>query len=131
MGYWNLQHMFIFDDASKLLPLLTSPDFYYYYYYFLLPILEKVLFLGQIIEMKILKDLHVLRSPESEYHIFSVWSVCMCVCLCVCVCVSVISINQKQTTAESSYLTFYICVVGRCYLKLFIKIEQKLCVQWQ
>ena len=32
-------------------------------------------------------DLHVLRSPESENHIFSKWSVCMCVCVCVlCVC---------------------------------------------
>ena len=34
-------------------------------------------------------DLHVLRSPESENHIFSVWSVCMCVCICVCVSVCV------------------------------------------
>ena len=38
---------------------------------------EKVLFWGQIFEMEILMDLHVLRSPESENHIFNVWSVCM------------------------------------------------------
>ena len=50
---------------------------------------EKVLFLGQIFEMEILMDLHVLRSPESENLIFSKWSVCVCVCDCVCVCVSV------------------------------------------
>ena len=50
---------------------------------------EKVLFLSQIFEVEILMDLHVVRSPESENHIFSVWSVCMCVCLCVCVCVCV------------------------------------------
>ena len=31
-------------------------------------------------------DLHVLRSPESENHIFSVWSVCMCVSVCTCAC---------------------------------------------
>ena len=63
--------------------------------------------------------LHVLRSPESENHIFSVWSVCVCA----------ITITQKQITAESSNLEFYICNTGKCYLKLFIKIGQKLCVQ--
>ena len=44
-------------------------------------------------------------------------------------CVSVISINQKQITAETSNLVFYICIIYRCYLKLFMKIGQKLCVQ--
>ena len=34
---------------------------------------EKELFWGQIFEMEILMDLHVLRSPESENHIFSGW----------------------------------------------------------
>ena len=43
--------------------------------------------------------------------------------------VCVISITQKEITAESSNLAFYICVIGRCYLKLFMKIGQKLCVQ--
>ena len=38
---------------------------------------EKVLFWGQIFEVEILMDLHVLRSPVYEKHIFSVWSVCM------------------------------------------------------
>ena len=46
---------------------------------------EKVLIWGQIFEMEILIDLQVLRSLESEKHIFSVWSVCMCVCVCLCV----------------------------------------------
>ena len=41
-----------------------------------LHMLEKILFLGQIFEMKILMDLHVLGAPESESHIFSVWTVC-------------------------------------------------------
>ena len=40
---------------------------------------EKVLLLGQIFELKILMDLHVMRVPESENLIFSVWSVRMCV----------------------------------------------------
>ena len=57
---------------------------------------QKALFLNQILEMEILMDLHILRSPGSENHIFSVWSVCMH----VCVCVTVISITQKQITAE-------------------------------
>ena len=45
------------------------------------------------------------------------------------VCVSLISIIQKQNTAETWKLVFYICIMYRCYLKLFIKIGQKLCVQ--
>ena len=47
------------------------------------------LFSGYTFEMEILIDLQVLRSPESENNIFSVWSVCMCACVCVCVCVCV------------------------------------------
>ena len=62
-------------------------------------------------------DSHVLRFPELENHIFIVWSECMCVCVCVSVCMcvcereSVISITQKQITAESSNLVFYICII--------------------
>ena len=40
---------------------------------------KKVMFWSRIFEMEILMDLHVLRSPESENHIFSKWSVCICV----------------------------------------------------
>ena len=86
-------------------------------------VVEKVLFWGPIFEMKILKDLLAMRSPESENKIFNVWSVCVRVCL------SVISITQKQITAETSNLVFYICIMYRCYLKLFVKIGQNLCVQ--
>ena len=42
--------------------------------------IEKVLFFGQIFKMEILMNLHVMRSPQSKNHIFSVSSVCMCVC---------------------------------------------------
>ena len=61
------------------------------------------MFLCQILEVKILKDLHVLKSPVSENHIFSRWSVYMCI--------SVISITQKQITAETASLAFYICII--------------------
>ena len=44
---------------------------------------RKYYFGGQIFNIEILIDLHVLRSPQSENYIFCVWSVCMCVCLCV------------------------------------------------
>ena len=74
--------------------------------------------MGQIFEMEFLMDLRVLRSVESENHIFSVWSVR----------VFVISITQKQITVDSSNLAIYICIIGRCYLKLFIKIGQNICV---
>ena len=101
--------------------------------YFLLPKYRESIVLGQIFKVEILMDLQVLRSPESENHIFRVCSVgmCVCVCLCVCpcVCVSVISLTQKQITAEASNFLFYIYIMYRCYLKLFIKIGQKLCVQ--
>ena len=94
-------------------------------YYFLLRISRESIVFGSNFKMEILMDLHVLRSPKSENHIFSVQSGCMyvrvCVCVCVRVCVSVISITENQITAESSNLAFYICVIARCYLKLFIK----------
>ena len=35
--------------------------------------------LDQIFEMEILMDLHVLRTPESENHILSCWSMCVSV----------------------------------------------------
>ena len=63
-------------------------------------------------------DLHVLRFPESENHIFSKWAVCMCVCA------SVISITQKQITEETSNVVFKISITYRSYFKLFIKIEK-------
>ena len=60
---------------------------------------EKVLFWGQIFEVEILMDLHVLRFPESETTFLEFG-------LCVCVCVSVISIIQKQIVAENPNLVF-------------------------
>ena len=82
---------------------------------------EKVLLFGQIFEVEILIDLHVLSSHEFKNHIFSG--------LCMYVCASFITVTQKQIAAESSNLAFYICIIRRYYLKRFIKIGQKLCVQ--
>ena len=54
--------------------------------YFLLSLIiyriEKVLFSGRFFEIEFSLDLHVLRSPESENHVFSGWSVCVSVCVC-------------------------------------------------
>ena len=79
-----------------------------------------------------LMDLQVLRSTESEITFLTAdlsLSLSLSLYVCVSVCVSVISITQKQITAETSNLVFYICIIYRCCLKLFIKTEQKLCVQ--
>ena len=53
-------------------------------FYFLLHRSREIIVLGQIFEMEILMDLHVLRDPEYENHISSALSVCMCVCMSVC-----------------------------------------------
>ena len=70
-------------------------------------------------------DLHVLKSPNPENHIFSGWS--------KCVCLSVINITQKQIIAEILNLAFYIfnmLLFGViCYLKQFMKIEEIVCIQ--
>ena len=50
--------------------------------------IKKVSFSVQVFKMVILMDLHDMRSPESEKHILTVWSV--------------ISITQKQITSETS-----------------------------
>ena len=38
---------------------------------------EKALFLGQILEIEILIDLQILKSVESKNNIFSSWYVCL------------------------------------------------------
>ena len=40
----------------------------------------------------------------------------MSMCMCLCVCVSFISITQKQITAVTSNLVFYICVMTLNFL---------------
>ena len=63
--------------------------------------------------------LHILRSFEFENHIFSGWTVFMSMRVCA------ISITEKQITAESSNLAFYIYIICRYYLKLFSKDRTK------
>ena len=50
-------------------------------------------------------------------------------CVCVSVCLSVISLIKKYITTETPTTVFYICIIRNCYLKLFIKIVQIICVQ--
>ena len=66
---------------------------------------------------------YFFRGPESENHIFSVWSAHVCVCVCV-----IIGVTQKQILSESLNLASHICIIPRCYLKRFITTGQKLCV---
>ena len=73
-----------------------------FFYYFLLPISRQSIVLGWNFEMQTLMDIHVLRSPESENHIFSVWSVCMCVCLYVCMSVSLCVCYQHNSKTKCS-----------------------------
>ena len=63
------------------------------------------MFWGQIFELEILMDLHVLKAPESEDRIFEVWSVCMCVCIYIYiyVCVSVCLIVCYQNNSKTNY----------------------------
>ena len=78
------------------------------------PHIEKILFLGQIFEIKITMNLHVLRSPEFENRI-----------LAVGLCLSIISITGKQIAAEISNFVILIWIICSCYLKFFIKMGQK------
>ena len=61
---------------------------------------KKVLLLGQIFEMEILINLHVMRTPKSKNHIFNISSLCMCVCQ------STKLKNKLQQKTEIWYSTF-------------------------
>ena len=65
--------------------------------------------------MEILVDIHDLRIPASENHVFSDGS--------AEIYATVINITQKQITAETSNLVFYICIICKLDLKLFIKFR--------
>ena len=83
----------------------------------------KPFFLNQTFEMVIFKVLHAFKITESKNHIFSVWTACKCLC------VYYKHIPKKITTVISN-LVFYICMIYSGYLKLFMKIGQKICVHW-
>ena len=80
-------------------------------------IVKKVLHRGQIFEIMILIDLHVLRASESKNHIFNG------------LCVSVINITQNQFVAETPNLVLNIYIICRCNLKFFMKIGKTICAQ--
>ena len=58
--------------------------------------------------MKIAMDSQVFKSPDSENHLFRVWSVC----------VTITNITPKQIIAETPNLSFYICIICRCNMLL-------------
>ena len=62
---------------------------------------------------------------ESKNLIFSGRSLCVCICARV----PVINIKSKQIVTETPNLVFYFCIMCRCFLKLFMKIERIVCVQ--
>ena len=78
---------------------------------------------GQIFKIDILMDLHVLKFNEYEKHIFSGQSVSVYVCVCC------YQYNSKKNAAEILYSIFYVCIRYKCYLKLFMMIRQKACLQ--
>ena len=45
--------------------------------------IEKRLIFGQIFEMGILMELHILRTPQSERHIFRGWYISLSLCACL------------------------------------------------
>ena len=62
-----------------------------------------------------------LRNPNITFLMISLYG--------ICVCVFFICITQKLIVAETLNLVFYICIIYRCYLKLFMNIGQMICVQ--
>ena len=63
-------------------------------------------------QMEILMDLQVVRSPEFENPIFSVWCVCMCVCMSLCVCLRAFykhnskKLQKKQHIRYSTFVSY-------------------------
>ena len=57
-------------------------------------------------------SIYKIRVPKNTFL-----TVDLCVSVCIC-------ITQKLITAYASNLVFYICIIHRCYLKLFMKIGQ-------
>ena len=76
---------------------------------------RKVSLKGQIFDTEIFRDLQVFMSSESENRTFSGWYMY----------VTVISITKKEIAASTPNLVFYICIICRYYLKLFMKFEHK------
>ena len=67
-------------------------------------------------------------SPLNPKIPFLADDLCACVFLFMSFCLSVISITQKEIIVVVPNLVFYIYIVCRCYLKLFMKIGQTICI---
>ena len=117
--------------SSSWLILYETVFFFFFFFFFTYTCNgRESIVLGQIFKMEILMDLYVIRAPESENHILT-FGLCVRVSVCISACVSVFSYQHysKKFTSEISNLVFFISIMYRCYLKLFIKIRQKLCLQ--
>ena len=68
------QYCFLYSKKSMKVTLFFENTFLFSVTH---AMVEKILFLDQIFEMEISMDLHIMRSPESENHIFSSLSVCL------------------------------------------------------
>ena len=108
-------------DKTNLHSIKTKKDFFFIFSYLYL---EKISFWRKFSKLRFwwIYTFWGLLSPKTTFLAFSM-------CVSVSLCLSVISITQKQIKAETSNLVFNISIIYRCYLKLFIKIGQKLCVQ--
>ena len=81
--------------------------FFVFFFYFLLPISRESIVFGSNFKNGDFDGFTRYEDSLIQKSHFQhlVW-------VYVCVCVSVISITQKQITAESSNLVFYICVIA-------------------
>ena len=71
ISFGPLFESFLFNFQMQLLAIKFS-----------ISLVKKVFFLCQIFEMKILMDLHDLKSPEFQRsHFYKYWCVCACFCL--------------------------------------------------
>ena len=75
---------------------------------------QKILFLDQILETDFLMELHVLRSPESENHIFGYWS--------FCVCERKIDFNQHNSKTNNSRMLKF-SILNMYYIQMSLDLS--------
>ena len=118
--FWNVTNRFLRTFFWLYLNIFTF-TFLFFLFSLTHVMVEKVLFLSQNFELEISMNLHVMKTPKSEKHIFGLR---VCACLCVCH-----QYNSKTNYSRNTKIGILYFIIYTCYLKLFIKISQKLCVQ--
>ena len=112
-GFFFISTFFFLQKSTKFITNCRNRNPSNWSYYFLLPICRESSVFGSNFRNGDFDGFTCLEVPRIRKTHFQQM-------VCVYVCVSVISITQKQITAETSNLVFYICIIYRCYLKLFI-----------